>query len=112
MRVGRERFGDEDTGVVDQAVDAPEGGQGFVDDALGGGPVSDVAGDGKDVRVGGRLDRARSSDHAVVEGTVGLDHGSTDTLGCAGDDDDFLHEDSPVGIQAWDLRYSVVVIPA
>jgi hypothetical protein len=33
-------------------------------------------------------------------------------LGRAGDDDDFFHESSPVGIQAWDLRYSVVVMPA
>jgi len=110
LGVGGEGFGDEDAGVVDQAVDTPEGGQGFADDALGSGRVGDVAGHREDVRVGGWLNRTRGGNHTVIEGAVGLDHGGADTLGGTGDDHDFAHCVSPV--RAWDLRYSVVVMPA
>lgn len=105
-----EGFGDEDAGVVDQAVDAAEARHAFVDYALGGGRVGDVAGHREDVRVGGWLDRTRGGHHAIIEGAVGLNHSGADALGGTGNDHDFAHFVSPV--RAWDLRYSVVVMPA
>ena len=68
-----ERLGDEDAGVVDQRVDAAEARDRLRDDALGGRRIGDVAGDGQDVRIGGRLDRAGIGDDAVVAVAVRLD---------------------------------------
>ncbi|MNG00446.1 hypothetical protein D3C84_833820 [compost metagenome] len=51
-----ERFGDEDTGVVDQGVDAAKTCDGFADHLLSDFGVADVAGHGEDVRIGGWLD--------------------------------------------------------
>ena len=50
-----ERFGDEDAGVVDERVDAPEPGHAFGDRTLGRLPIGDVAGDDHDVVVARRL---------------------------------------------------------
>ncbi|MOA37346.1 hypothetical protein D3C78_1589280 [compost metagenome] len=85
-----ERLGDEDPGVVDQGIDATETGHRFTDDTPGGFRFADVTGHGENVRIGGWLDRARSGDDPVTEFTKGFDHTVAETLGCAGDDDDFF----------------------
>jgi hypothetical protein len=59
LAVLREGFRDEDAGVVDERVDAPEPRYAFGDRTLGRPPVSDVARNGQDVRVVGSSDRAR-----------------------------------------------------
>ena len=85
-----ERLGDEDAGVVDQRVDAAEPRHGFRDHALGGLGIGDVAGDGQDVVIVRRLDRARGGDDAVVAVAIRLHQGRADALRCAGNDCDFL----------------------
>ena len=62
----------------------------FGDDALGGLRIGDVAGDGENVVIVRRLDRARGGDDAVVAFAIGLDERRADALRCAGDDCDFL----------------------
>src|SRR6266478_467231 len=89
-----ERFGDEDAGVVDERVDAPEPCHAFGDRTRGRLPIGDVAGDDKNVVVARRLDRACRRDHPIVAIAVGLDEGRSDALGCAGNDSNFLFEDS------------------
>lgn len=90
LGVGGERFGDEDSGVVDQGVDAAETCDRFTDDSLGDRRVADVAGNGEDVRIGGWLDRTRSGDYPVIEITESLDHACAETLGGASNNDDFF----------------------
>jgi hypothetical protein len=85
-----ERFGDEDTGVVDQGVDAAKTCDGFTDDLLCDFRVADVARHGEDVRVGGRFDRTRRGDDFVIQVTEGFDHAGAEALGCASDNDDFF----------------------
>ena len=96
--VVRERFGDEDPGVVDQGVDAAETGDGFADDLLGDFRFADVAGHGEDVRIGGGFDRPRSGNHLVVQITEGFDHAGAEALGCASNNDDFsrIAHDEPL----------------
>lgn len=88
--VGGERFGDEDAGVVDQGVDAAEACHAFADHPLSGGRVADVAGDGQDLRVVRRFDRARGGDDVVAQFAEGLDHAFAQTLGSSGDNDSFF----------------------
>ena len=51
--------------------------------------IGDVAGDGKDVGIVGRLDRTRVGDDAIAAVAECLDEAGADALGCAGDDGDF-----------------------
>jgi hypothetical protein len=62
-RVVGERLGDEDAGVVDQGVDAPEARQRVAGDPVRGGGLGDVSLDGEHVRVLRRLDRAGVGHH-------------------------------------------------
>ncbi|MNW05403.1 hypothetical protein D3C71_2016410 [compost metagenome] len=62
---------------------------------------ADVAGNGEDVRIGGRFDRSRRRDHVVVQITESLDHACAEALGCTGNDDDFFRiaHDEPLLIK-------------
>jgi hypothetical protein len=87
-----ERLGDEDAGVVDERVDAPEPGHAFGDRPLGGLAIGDVAGHRDDFIIVRRLDRARGRDHPVVAIAVRLDEGRADALQGAGNNGNFLFD--------------------
>jgi hypothetical protein len=89
-----ERFGDEDAGVVDERVDAPELGYAFGDRTLGRLPIGDVAGNDQDVVVVRRLDRACRRDDPIIAIAVGLDEGRADALRRPGNDSNFPSGDS------------------
>ena len=90
LGVPGERLGDEDAGVVDERVDAPEPRHGFKDHAFGRLPIGDVAGDGKNLVVVRRLDRASRRDHAVIAIAIGPDERGADALRSARDHRNFL----------------------
>jgi hypothetical protein len=54
----RERLGDEDAGVVDKRVDAPEPPHPFRDHPIRRLPIADIAGNDQDVGVDGLAERA------------------------------------------------------
>ena len=66
LRVFGERLGDEDAGVVDERVDAPEPRHAFGDRALGRPSIGDVAADDQDIGVIRRADRTRRRRHSIV----------------------------------------------
>jgi len=84
-----EGLGDENTGIVDERVDAPEPRHTFGDRALRRLPVGNVAGDDEDIGVARRLDGPRGRDHSVIAIAICLDEGRADTLRRAGDDCNF-----------------------
>ena len=85
-----ERLGDEDAGIVDQRVDAAETLERLRYDLLRRRRIGDVAGNGQNIRIPRRLDRAGIGDDAVIAIAISLDQVRADALRCAGDDDDFL----------------------
>ncbi len=64
--VDGERLGDEDSGVVDQGVDASETRECFADDPVGGCGLGDVSLDGEHGRVLGGLDRKGVGDDRLA----------------------------------------------
>ena len=87
-----EGLGDEDAGVVDERVDAPEPRHALGNRALGRLPIGDVAGNRDDVVIVRRPHRARGGDHPVVAITIGFDERRADALRCAGDNRNFLFD--------------------
>ena len=83
-----ERLGDERARVVDQGVDAAEPSERSADDAVGGLRIGDVSGDGEQVRVPGRLDRAGAGHHRPALPAVAGDKPGADAPGGAADDGD------------------------
>ena len=84
-----EGLGDEDAGVVDERVDAPEPGHALGDRALRRFPIGDVAGHRENFVIARRLKRACRRDDVVIAIAVGLDEGRTDTSRCPGNDCNF-----------------------
>lgn len=85
-----EGLGDEDSGVVDQGVDAAEALHRCTDHALRSARSGDVSIDRQDARGGARLDGPGVGDNSVAAGEVPVHEACADPLGCAGDDDNLL----------------------
>src|SRR3979409_1363053 len=84
-----EGLGDEDAGIVDERVDAPEPGHALGDHTLRRSPIGDVAGHREDFIIVRRLERSRRRDDAVIAIAVRLDESRADTLRRSGDDCNF-----------------------
>ena len=84
-----ERLPDEDAGVVDERVDAPEPRHAFGNRALGCLSVGDVAGDRDDIVIVRRPDRARGRDNPVIAVTIRLDERGADALRGTSNDSHF-----------------------
>ena len=87
--VAREWFGDENAGVVDERIDAPEAGHGFAYHAFGCGRIRDITGNSQDIWIGRWLNGARGRYHFVAEGSEPFHYTCTNALRCASYDDDF-----------------------
>jgi hypothetical protein len=88
--VVRERLGDEDAGVVDERVDAPEGLERSTDDPIGGGRIADVSLDAEHQRILVRLGRAGDRHDGPPVPQVAGDDACADPPGTPGDDDDLV----------------------
>ena len=84
-----EGLADEDAGVVDERVDAPEPRHALEDRAFRRLSIRDVAGDREDVGVVRRLDRPCRRDYAVIAIAIGLDEGRADASRRARNHGDF-----------------------
>jgi hypothetical protein len=89
LGVAGEGPGDEESGIVDERVDAPEPRHAFGDRAFRRLPVRDVAGHRQNIVIVRRLDRPRGRDHPVVALAIRVDQGLADALRCTGDDGNF-----------------------
>ena len=89
-----ERLGDEHARVVDQGVDAAEASQGCIDDPLGGSALGNVRGDGDQIGVLRRLDRAGARHHRPALPPVPGDKPGADTLRASRDDSDLARHDA------------------
>src|SRR6516162_7794917 len=87
-----ERLGDEDAGVIDKRVDAPEPGHSFGYRTLGGVRIGDVAGHREDLIIVRRLDRARGRNYPIAAIAVRLDEGRANALRRASNDSNLLFD--------------------
>jgi hypothetical protein len=90
LRVFREGLGDEDAGIIDKRVDAPEPRQTLGDRLMRRLSVGDVARDNENVGVVGWLHRSRRRHDAVTALPIGIDQDCADSLRRTSDDGDFL----------------------
>jgi hypothetical protein len=83
-----ERLRDEDAGVVDEGVDAPEAFKCPTDDPVGGGGIGDVSFDAEHARVPSWLERARSGDNRPAPPPILCDKAGADALRTPSDNRD------------------------